>query len=79
MIFDEKEKLKLRSILAQRISSLCKDGYSILFHYQEDTTNFMKLRHKSNGSVITLAVSIADNFMVQKSNGVKVYSGKIQP
>lgn len=77
MIFDEKEKLKLRSILAQRISSLCKDGYSILFHHQGDTTNFVKLRHKSNGSVITLAVSIADNFMVQRTNGKSVYKGKI--
>lgn len=40
---------------------------------------FYKLRHRMNGNIIVINASPIDDFMIQKSNGVIVYSGKIQP
>lgn len=77
MISTNTFKLKTQSILAQRIKSLCSDGYTILFNSHQLNFNFVKLRHRSNGSIITIQASVIDDFMVQRSNGKIVYQGKI--
>ena len=38
-----------------------------------------KLRHRMNGNIITIIANPLDDFMIQKSNGITVYQGKIQP
>ena len=61
-----KFKLQTQAILAQRIKSLCEDGYT-------------KMRHRMKPTFICITASPIDDFMTQKTNGRVVYSGKIQP
>ena len=74
-----KFKLQTQARLAKRISELCHDGYTIVVASVSITLTVYKLRHRMNGNTITIIANPLDDFMIQKSNGVTVYQGKIQP
>lgn len=74
-----KFKLQTQAILAQRIKSLCEDGYTIVTASVSPTFTFYKMRHRMKPTFIVITASPIDDFMTQKTNGRVVYSGKIQP
>ena len=74
-----KFKLQTQAILAQRIKSLCEDGYTIVTASVSPSFTFYKMRHRMKPTFIVITASPIDDFMTQKTNGRVVYSGKIQP
>lgn len=68
---------RLRTIFQHRYSSMLEDGYMEMVY--TDMTNFIfaKIRHRSNGNIVTFTVFPSRNRMMQKSNGRVVYDGVI--
>lgn len=68
----------LRKVFEHRIASMLEDGY-VEMHYTDMTYFiFTKLRHRSNGNIVTLTAFPQSNRMMQKTNGRVVYDGPIQ-
>lgn len=68
---------KQSKVVLERIKSLQRDGYLILFKSRTMTKTMYRLRHRSNGNFITLHVNYSTNNMQQWTNGVLVYNEKI--
>lgn len=71
-------RLKTQAVLAKRVKDLQLDGYSVIIQRIDISFTFYKLKHLSNGNVITITASPIDDFMTQKTNGIITYSGKCQ-
>lgn len=72
-------ELRTQTILDQRIKSLVRDGYIVLYGTRMVSYNFIKLVHLKNGNVITIKANHILDKMVQKTNGKITYEGPIQP
>lgn len=74
----ETKASKTIRIIGQRIQSLVDDGYIEISYTDMTYFIFAKLRHKTNGNVVTINANPHSNKMVQKTNGKVTYSGTIQ-
>lgn len=75
----EKIAAKRLAIFRNRLQSFLDDGYTVITHSEQIVMTFYKLRHKSNGTIVTFTVYLFRNYMIQKRNGQKVYEGEIIP
>ena len=69
---------KIFRIIDQRIRSLVDDGYIEVSYTDMTYFIFAKLRHRTNGNVVTITAYPHMDKMVQKTNGKVTYSGTIQ-
>ena len=75
----EKIAAKRLAIFRNRLQSFLDDGYTVITHSEQIVMTFYKLRHKSNGSIVTFTVYLFKNYMIQKRDGRVVYQGEIIP
>lgn len=68
----------LRTIFKHRCTSMLEDGYVEVSYTDMTYFIFAKLRHRTNGNIVTLTAFPQSNRMMQKTNGRVVYDGPIQ-
>lgn len=68
---------KRHLIFNERVHSLIKDGYTYVLISVGLTNAFIKLRHHTNGTIISLNGDFSKNTLVQKRNGIIVHIGKL--
>lgn len=67
----------MTSIVNERVSSLVNDGYILMFKTHSDVRAFYKLRHRYNGTFITIYAYYSLNLLQQFTNGVCVHNAPI--
>lgn len=68
----------LRKVFEHRIASMLEDGYVEVTYTDMTYFIFTKLRHRSNGNIVTITAFPQADRMMQKANGRVVYDGPIQ-
>lgn len=68
----------LRTLFEHRVASMLEDGYVEVSYTDMTYFIFTKLRHRSNGNIVTLTAFPQADRMMQKANGRVVYDGPIQ-
>lgn len=58
--------------ITNRANSFVEDGYKIVFVSYNHPTYFAKLRHSTNGSVITLSANLDLNKFTQKKDNKNI-------
>lgn len=69
--------LTMKKVVHQRVSSLMDDGFRLVFKSTLPSDEFYKLRHRTNGTTITLRAYYATNRLVQFTGGVCVHDAAI--
>ena len=67
----------MRSIIQERVASLCDDGYTLLFRASDMKKYVYALRHRTNGNRIMLYVYYSRNWLQQYTNGKITYNAPI--
>ena len=67
----------MQSIIKERVKSLLDDGYTLLFKSTLMTSVVYRLRHRSNGNVVTMHVYYNRNWLQQFTNGTCTYNNPI--
>lgn len=70
---------KLTTMIAERVSALQSDGYTLIAKSTSTNWGMWKLRHKSNGNRISIVADFNSGGMLQRTNDKLVYDGPIQP
>lgn len=68
----------LRTIFKHRFTSMLEDGYVEISYTDMTYFLFAKMRHRTNGNVVTITAYPKADRMMQKTNGRVVYDGPIQ-
>ena len=74
-----KSNQNLLRVFGHRGTSMVEEGYLIVSMSDLQSSHFVKLRHRSNGSQVTLQLYPKTRRMVQKRNGKLVYDGVVEP
>lgn len=67
----------MQSIIKERVKSLLDDGYTLLFKSTLMDSVVYRLRHRSNGNVVTMRVYYHLNWLQQFTNGNCTYNNPI--
>lgn len=67
---------QMRLVLNDRALSLVHEGYWLVTISCTDTLWFTKLRHRTNGNVVTISANLLNMTFTQKRNGVPVISNQ---
>lgn len=67
----------MTAIVNERVTSLVNDGYVLMFKTHNDVRAFYKLRHRYNGTFITIYAYYSLNLLQQFTNGVCVHHAPI--
>lgn len=57
----------------ERVHGFLKDGYTVLFEYDDIALKFTKLRHR-NGNIVAVSFNKADGRLSQTTNGEETFS-----
>lgn len=57
----------------ERVHGFLKDGYTVLFDYDDIALMYTKLRHR-NGNIVTVSFSKTDGILSQTTNGEETFS-----
>lgn len=68
----------LRKVFEHRVASMLEDGYVEVTYTDMTYFLFAKMRHRTNGNVVTITAYPKADRMMQKTNGHVVYDGPIQ-
>lgn len=68
--------LKGLFILSNRVESLLKEGYQVMFQYKQKDLCLIKMCHK-NGNIIILKLKFPDGILLQHTNGKRKFEAKV--
>lgn len=70
-------ELRIMKVVADKVTTLISDGYSIVVKSVSMSLVFYSLRHRKNGNKIIIKAYPKDNYYEQTTNGKVVAKGTI--
>lgn len=70
-------ELRIMKVVADKVTTLLSDGYSIVVKSVSMTLVFYSLRHRTNGNKIVIKAYPKENYFEQTTNGKVVAKGSI--